>query len=121
MILYKAENKITGECYIGQTKKKLCERRRDHVYEAFKRQLTDKFHSALREFGLKMFEWTIISEEKSYKKLTEAENEAIQFYDSIKYGYNSSIRHDANAAKRINKSNYRNGFVKEKNENISSL
>lgn len=113
MILYKAQNKITGECYIGQTKKKLCERRRDHVYEAFKRQLTDKFHSALREFGLKAFEWSIVSEAKSYKKLTEAENEAIIFYNSIKYGYNSSIRHDASAEKRIGKHNYRNGFLKE--------
>lgn len=114
MILYKAQNKITGECYIGQTKKKLCERRRDHVYEAFKRQLADKFHSALREFGLRQFEWSIVSEVKSYKRLTEAENEAIQALDSIKYGYNSSIRYDASAEKRIGQHNYRNGFLKEK-------
>lgn len=113
MILYKAENKITGECHIGQTKKLLCERRRDHVYEAFKRGLKDKFHSALREFGMRAFEWSIISEAKNYKKLSELENEAIQAFNCIKYGYNSSIRHDASAEKRINKSNYRNGFIKE--------
>lgn len=111
MILYKAENKITGEVYIGQTKKALCERKRDHIYEAFKRGMKDKFHSALREFGRLEFDWSIISKHKSYKKLTEAENEAIQFYKSIKYGYNTQIRHDAGANKRINRSNYKNGFI----------
>ena len=110
MILYKAQNKITGEIYIGQTKKILCERRRDHIYEAFGRKLKDKFHSALREFGRRAFDWTIIAEAENYKKLTEAENEAIRFYDSIKYGYNTQIRHDASAIKRINKNNYKNGF-----------
>ena len=110
MILYKVENRITGELYIGQTKKLLCERRRDHVYEAFKRGATDKFHSALREFGRRAFDWAIISEHANYKKLTEAENEAIHFYDSIKYGYNMQIRHDAKAEGRICSDNYRNGF-----------
>ena len=33
-IIYKAENLVTGEVYIGQTKKPLCEKKRDHVYEA---------------------------------------------------------------------------------------
>jgi hypothetical protein len=111
VILYKVENKITGEIYIGQTKKALCERKRDHIYEAFKRGMQDKFHSALREFGRLAFTWSIISEYKSYKKLTEAESEAIQFYKSIKYGYNTQIRHDASANKRICKKNYKNGFI----------
>ena len=114
MILYKVENIITTECYIGQTKKRLSERKRDHVYEAFKRGLNDKFHSALREFGLSNFYWDVIGEFKSYKKLTEAESEAIQAYDSIKYGYNTQIRHDASAKGRIDRHNYRNGFKNEK-------
>lgn len=116
MILYKVENKITGEIYIGQTKKSLCERRRDHIYEAFKRGMKDKFHLALREFGRLAFCWSIISEYKSYKKLIEAENEAIQFYKSIKYGYNTQIRHDANANKRITKKNYKNGFITKRTQ-----
>ena len=108
MIIYKVENIITTECYIGQTKKRLCERKRDHVYEAFGRKREDKFHSALREFGLNNFRWDIVGEYNSYKRLTEAENEAIQFYNSIKYGYNTQIRHDASAIKRIGRHNYRN-------------
>lgn len=113
MIIYKVENKITGEIYIGQTKKKLCERRRDHVYEAFKRIRRDKFHSALREFGLNAFDWSVVACFNNYKTLTKAENEAIEFYNSIKYGYNSQTRYDYSACKRINKSNYNNGFLKK--------
>lgn len=114
MIIYKAENTITGELYIGQTKKILCERKRDHVYEAFKRQLNDKFHSALREFGIRAFTWSILASETDYTKLTKLENELIQKYDSVKYGYNTQIRHDASAMCRIGKHNYKNGFKANK-------
>lgn len=110
MIIYKARNKITEEVYIGQTKKKLCERRRDHVYEAFKRGLNDKFHSALREFGLRQFEWTELARAKSYTKLSKLEFCFIEMHDSIRYGYNTLYRNDSSAVHRINKQNYKNGF-----------
>ena len=110
MIIYKVRNTITEEIYIGQTKKSLSERKRDHVYEAFKRKRKDKFHSALREFGLKSFEWTVeVKDIRNYKHLAKIENAIITKYNSIKYGYNSQIRHDS-TWDRINKSNYRNGF-----------
>ena len=112
MIIYKAENNITSEVYIGQTKKTLAERKRDHVYEAFKRGLNDKFHLALREFGVKNFTWEVLSTHRSYKTLTRAESTFIALYNSILYGYNTQIRHDAGAPKRINKRNYVNGFKK---------
>ena len=51
-IIYKATNIITNESYIGQTSNTLHNRIVDHEYEAFKRMRNDKFHSALREFGL---------------------------------------------------------------------
>ena len=56
-IIYKATNLITNEIYIGQTSNTLHNRTVDHVYEAFKRNRKDKFHSALREFGLKNFKF----------------------------------------------------------------
>jgi len=108
--IYKVENLITGEVYIGQTKKFLCERRRDHVYEAFKRNRKDKFHSALREFGLRQFIWQIIAKANNYKNLSKRENELINQHQSIKYGYNTQVRHDASTEKRIGKHNYKNGF-----------
>ena len=61
-------------------KKRLCERKRDHVYEAFKRNLKDKFHSALRQFGLLSFNWTILFETNSYKILASKEIEYIDKY-----------------------------------------
>ena len=117
-IIYKAENLITGEVYIGQTKKPLCEKKRDHVYEAFRRNATNKFHKALREFGLKNFVWSIVDECNDYALLSKMEKEYIKKYDSINNGYNTQIRYDANAINRINKDNYVNNFKKEsKNEN----
>lgn len=109
-IIYKVENLITSEVYIGQSKKPLYEKRRDHVYEAFKRLATNKFHQALREFGLRNFIWSIIAECDDYAKLSKMEKKYIKQYDSIKNGYNTQIRYDANAINRINKSNYRNNF-----------
>ena len=83
MIIYKAENIITNEIYIGITKKRLCERKRDHVYEAFKRNLKDKFHSALRQFGLLSFNWTVLFETNSYKMLASKEIEYIDKYNAL--------------------------------------
>ena len=42
MLIYKATNLITNECYIGQTTNTLHNRRVDHEYEAFKRNRKDK-------------------------------------------------------------------------------
>lgn len=97
-IIYKAENIHTGECYMGQTKKGLARRIYDHEYEAFNRKATDKFHSALREWGRKAFNWSIIDD--------------IIRYDAIDNGYNTQIRFDANAINRINETNYVNNFLK---------
>ena len=115
-IIYKAENLVTGEVYIGQSKKPLCEKKRDHVYEAFKRQATNKFHKALREFGLKLFSWSIVDECNDCALLSKMEKKYIKKYDSIKNGYNTQIRYDANAINRINEKNYRNNFKKGVND-----
>lgn len=111
-IIYKAENTHTGECYIGQTKKDLSRRIYDHEYEAFNRKATDKFHSALREYGRKAFAWSIVDTCNDYTKLSKLEKKHIKRHNSIKDGYNTQIRFDANAINRINESNYVNNFLK---------
>ena len=115
-IIYKAENLVTGEVYIGQSKKPLCEKKRDHVYEAFKRFAPNKFHKALREFGLKNFLWSVVDECSDYTRLSKMEKKYIKKYDSINNGYNTQIRYDANAINRINEKNYRNNFKKGVND-----
>lgn len=111
-IIYKAENIYTGECYIGQTKKSLERKKFDHEYEAFNRKATNKFHSAMREFGRKAFGWSIVDTCDDYTKLSKMEKKYIRKYNTIKDGYNTQIRFDANAVNRINESNYVNNFLK---------
>lgn len=94
MIIYKAENLITNEIYIGQTTNTLHNRIIDHEYEAFKRNRKDKFHTALREFGRKNFKWTKIAESNNYTNLAKKEREMIIKYNSIDFGYNTQIRRD---------------------------
>jgi len=115
-IIYKAENYYTGECYIGQTKKSLKHRKFDHEYEAFKRGTKGKFYDALREFGAKCFNWTILAQHDDYVELSKLEKYFIKKFKTISQGYNAQIRNDSAAIKRINSNNYRNNFHKEKLE-----
>lgn len=115
-IIYKATNTITGESYIGQSKKSLRHRKFDHEYEAFKRKTTGKFYDALREFGTRAFEWVILDECDDYDKLSKMEIKYIKKFNTIKYGYNAQLRNDAAAVRRINYRNYRNNFQKAKED-----
>lgn len=94
MLIYKATNLITNECYIGQTTNTLHNRRVDHEYEAFKRNRKDKFHSALREFGCKNFKWEEIASSNNHTNLAKKEREMIIKHNSIEYGYNTQVRHN---------------------------
>lgn len=115
-IIYKATNTITGEIYIGQSKKSLKHRKFDHEYEAFKRGTKGKFYDALREFGRRVFEWEIIDEHEDYEYLSKLENKYIRKFNTIKDGYNTQIRNDSAAIRRINSYNYRNNFHKDKED-----
>lgn len=66
----------------------------DHVYEAFKRQRKDKFHVALKEFGMKNFEFIEIFKSNNKTNLAKRERFFIKEYDSITNGYNTQIRND---------------------------
>lgn len=87
-IIYKATNTITNEVYIGQTTNTLHNRKVDHIYEAFKRLRTDKFHSALREFGCRVFTWEQIAASNNFTNLAKKERELILKHNAIEYGYN---------------------------------
>lgn len=87
MIIYKAENKVNGKCYIGQTRHSLEHRKRDHLACA-KNGVNTHFYQALRKYGSENFEWTIICSTNDKKHLNELETFYIQKYNSIKHGYN---------------------------------
>lgn len=84
--IYKIENLINHQIYIGQSKN-IEKRWRDHKNRA--KTGTTKFYQALREYGIENFSWEII-EECPQEQLDENEIYWIEHYDSYKNGYNST-------------------------------
>ena len=84
MIIYKVENKINGEIYIGQTKKDLSERIAGHILNK-----KSYFSRALGKYGLESFLISVIDEAEIREILNEKEKYWIKFYNCrVPYGYN---------------------------------
>ena len=86
MIIYKATNKINGLIYIGQTKRSLNERIRDH------KSCNNKtiFNLELKKYGIENFEWKIVEICLTQKYADENEKYYILLYDTCNpdKGYN---------------------------------
>lgn len=92
-IIYKIENKITHNIYIGQTVQTLAQRWGNHVHAALTeghKDYTCPLHNAIRKYGKEVFEKTII-EECPVDKLNEREVYWIQQYNSYNDGYNAAL------------------------------
>lgn len=87
-IIYKAQNIITGECYIGATTKTIDERKQDHLQKANK-GATCKFHNAITTYGQNSFNWVQIDTATSTDELAEKEIKYILANKSLKEGNNS--------------------------------
>lgn len=89
MIIYKATNILNNKCYIGQTKKTLDIRKRQHLATAESGN-GFRFHKALREVGFDNFKWEQIDSATNLNQLTEKEDYWIKYYRSYDphYGYN---------------------------------
>ena len=87
-IVYKAENTVTGEVYVGATSKSLIERKNDHLQKSSKGS-DGFFHQAIRTYGSDSFVWTEVDSASSINELAEKETEYIYMYDSFQNGYNS--------------------------------
>ena len=86
--IYKAQNTITGECYIGATTKTIEERKLDHLQKASKGS-TLKFHQAIQSNGTNNFTWTQIDTAVDNNDLAEKERKYILKFESQEKGYNS--------------------------------
>ncbi|WP_188074727.1 GIY-YIG nuclease family protein [Planococcus sp. ANT_H30] len=91
-IIYKAENKITSEIYIGCTSSTLNSRKYAHEYKAVKNPI-GKLHQSIAEHGKENFEWTVIdtSDNKEDALLLEGVyiNQHLSYYTGLngnKYG-----------------------------------
>lgn len=94
-IIYKVENKNTGEIYIGQTTYNLQKRWLQHVREAKdaldgKRQSFPLFHRMIIKYGEENFQESVL-EECDNNKLDEREKFWINYFDSYNNGYNATI------------------------------
>lgn len=85
--IYKITNKITNECYIGQSRN-ILKRWQDHYYK-LDTDRTKNLHlyRAFKKYGFENFNFEII-EKCSIEQLNEKEVYWIQYYDSYNNGYN---------------------------------
>lgn len=87
--IYKITNNVNGKVYIGQTRQEVKERFYRHcsrVGSTF--ELNMAIHKAIRKYGKQNFTLEVIEETEN---LDERERYWIEFYDSYKTGYNSTL------------------------------
>lgn len=87
-IIYKAQNKQTGEVYIGATTNSIHQRKLDHTERANRGDQV-YFHESIATHGSEAFNWEQIDTANSTDELAQKEKEHIIKYDSKKNGYNS--------------------------------
>lgn len=87
-IIYKAENILNGEVYIGATMNSLKQRKQNHLERA-KREENNKFHIAISTYGAWAFSWKQIDTANSRNELAKKEKQYIIKYNSKEEGYNS--------------------------------
>lgn len=88
-VIYKSTCIKTGKSYIGQTRRSLDQRKKQHECSLDNYY----FHRAIQKHGKENFVWSII-EECDDALLNEREKYWIQKYDSYKNGYNSTLGGD---------------------------
>lgn len=88
-IIYCAHCLVNGKKYIGQTKRKLEKRIKEHVRDTKKYSYVKFYRSAIKH-GWNNYVWGIV-EECEVNLLDEREIYWINYFDSLKNGYNSTI------------------------------
>ena len=78
--IYLVTNKENGKQYIGQTTYDVKTRWRNHVYHSKHSLDNNYFHRAIRKYGEKSFEISIVEEIEDYNLLDEKEIFYISFY-----------------------------------------
>lgn len=90
MVIYKMQNKVNGKVYIGQTRRALDTRIREHV-SAAKNGQDCYIGKAIRKYGEDNFDVSIIATADSLDELNELESYYIQKYHSDINGYNLAL------------------------------
>lgn len=93
MIIYKAQNKINGKIYIGQSINSLEHRKNQHYREAKSKNKNNYFHNALIKYTKDDFKWIILEECESKDDLNVLEIKYILDFNSTNrdIGYNRKL------------------------------
>lgn len=89
-ILYAHINKTTGEIYIGQTKRAKAENRWANG-EGYKALGQNKFYNAIKLYGWDNFIHKVIERDIPNSLIDDYETTYINYYDTVKKGYNSNL------------------------------
>ena len=95
MFVYKITNIINGKCYIGQTRKSVEARFREHVNEA-NRGARFYLQSAIRKYGPENFRVETIATANNIDELNQLEEYYIRKFNTVETGYNLSYGGDSN-------------------------
>jgi hypothetical protein len=87
-MIYKAENTLTGEVYIGATTKSLEERKQDHIQKSNKK-VGSYFQEAIGTYGPEAFTWEQLDVASNPNELAEKESKYIYEFKAQEKGYNS--------------------------------
>ena len=90
MWIYKITNIQNNKVYIGQTIRPVKDRFNRHMNDALNSILDTHFARAIRKYGKENFIIEVIDEAQNQESLNEKERYWIQYYDSIKTGYNET-------------------------------
>lgn len=93
--IYRIENKINGNNYIGKTYSTIEQRWKDHIKASKKEISKDRpLYRAINKYGIENFE---ILEIEYCEGLEEREKYWISYYDTYKNGYNATLGGDGKA------------------------
>ena len=94
-IIYGWYNTLTDMWYIGQT---IDEKRRfkTHIDYAINKKDNNRFHNALRKYGLDNFIYCVLEDNVLKENLNMRETDWIEYYDSFYCGYNLTSGGDTN-------------------------
>ena len=94
-IIYGWYNTLTDMWYIGQT---MDEKRRfkTHIDYAINKKDNNRFHNALRKYGLDNFIYCVLEDNVLKENLNMRETDWIEYYDSFYCGYNLTSGGDTN-------------------------
>lgn len=86
--IYLITNKITGMKYVGQTKRDIEKRFKEHCFIASNTERNLHLYNSMRKYGIENFSFDVLEEDVAECDLDDRERYYIEKYDTFKNGYN---------------------------------